>query len=469
MRNLVPSSFLLLFVSCSGAEVGEPVAAAPAKEDAVQRAPAPPPAAVDPVKQKALDDAAAAIQADIEKLRGERFLQSVPVKLADKATLVEYLKQREAMETSPERERFKEESSKLLGLVPATMDVKAATHAFLQSQVGGFYDPPTKSFYVMDSFDGELARVIMAHEFVHALDDQLYDLDGIAERLGQDTDALLAFWSVCEGSGTYTMTQWMFANAASIDREALIEFQKLGSNGMEDLPPMIWKPMLAAYTCGQTFVGKGVPKKKGKKDAGEGTAAEAAPAPTYSAQLARAFREPPRSTEQILHPEKYWSEEQRDEPQRVVFDARTLPAGWMVLGEDTLGEIALALLTTPLAERKGIDPDNLFALANLTYTNKAAKGWDGDRLILLGRGDDRLLQLVTVWDTEEDAKEFEVAVGGVLPLAEPAASAAALVPVRKSVGVPPGRPNAVVVDLAWARDPRSLPTSTGSPVGWSVE
>lgn len=435
--------------------------------------------AADPAKQKALDDVAAAIQADIERLRGEKFKHAVPVKLADKATLLEYLKAREALETKPEREAFKEECAKLLGLVPATMDVKAATHAFLESQVGGFYDPPTKTFHVMDSFDGELARVIMSHEFVHALDDQLYDLDGTAKKLGEDSDQLLAFWSLCEGSGTYTMQQWVIANAAKLDLGSLMKYQQIGVAGMEDLPPMIWKPMLAAYTCGQVFVDKSTPKKKRAKDAPKAGATEAGaatppappgtPAPTYSSQLAQAFRTPPRSTEQVLHPEKYWDPEQKDEPKRIAFDTRALPAGWRVLGEDTLGELGLALLTTPLSERKGIDANNLQALQKLTYTDEASKGWGGDRVILLGRGEDRLLQLATVWDTEADAQEFRAAVEGVLPLADGASNAARLVPVRKSVAARAGVPQSVVIELAWARDPKSLPEAAASGLPWSVK
>lgn len=361
---------------------------------------------------KVVEAAAAQIQADIEALRGEKFTQPVPVKVADKETLVKYLREREALDTTPERLRFEEECAKLLGLVPPEMDLRKKRHAFFEAQIGGFYDPPTKTFYVMDTFGGELARVIMSHEFVHALDDQLYDLDGTSKKLGQDSDGLLAFWAVCEGSGTHTMTEWMVSNAAKLDMSALLEFQKLGMAGMEDLPPYVWKPALAAYTCGQIFVEKSKPKKQKKaKDAADEPPAP--PPPSYSAQLARAFREPPRSTEQVLHPEKYWDPAQKDEPRKITFDTTKVPAGWKVLGEDTLGEFALALLTTPIAERKGIDPNNLMALAGLQYTNTAAKGWGGDRMLLLGRGDDRLLQLVTVWDTQADADEFQAALGSV--------------------------------------------------------
>lgn len=389
--------------------------------------------AIDPAKQKALEESAAAIQADIEKLRGERFKHPVPVKLADKATLLDYLAKREALETSPEREAFKEQCAKVLGLVPASLDLKKATHQFLESQVGGFYDPPTKTFYIMESFGGDLGRVIMSHELVHALDDQLYDLDGTAKRLGEDSDALLAFWSVCEGSGTRTMTQWMMGNMTKLDPTSLIEFQKMGLTGMEDLPPYVWKPMLAAYTCGQTFVEKSTPKKPSKKSAakpasaetpkdgaqdapakGEAAGKDEAPAPTYAEQLSKAFRAPPRSTEQVLHPEKYWEADKADEPRRIVFDTAKLPAGWTVLGEDTLGELGLALLTTPIAERKGIDPDNLMALATLSYTGTASKGWGGDRLVLLANGASRLLVLATVWDTEKDADEFRAAIGPIV-------------------------------------------------------
>lgn len=429
--------------------------------------------AIDPAKQAALEASAAAIQADIEKLRGESFKQKVPVKLADKATLLDYLAKREALETSPEREAFKEQCAKLLGLVPASLDLKKATHQFLESQVGGFYDPPTKTFYIMDTFDGDLGRVIMSHELVHALDDQLYDLDGTAKKLGEDSDQTLAYWSVCEGSGTRTMTQWMMGNATKLDPASLMEFQKMGMAGMEDLPPFVWKPMLAAYTCGQTFVEKSTPKTKKpkapKKDANgdkpldasapKEAAKDEAPAPTYSQQLAKAFRSPPRSTEQVLHPEKYWDEGQKDEPRRIAFDVTKLPAGWKVLGEDTLGEIGLALLTTPLAERKGIDANNLMALATLSYTGVASKGWGGDRLVLLGNGESRMLVLATVWDTEKDADEFRAAI-------EPIVAAQSFTgtwkkTVRAVLPRDEAKKDAVVLQLGWSANDDGVEKTVG--------
>jgi hypothetical protein len=80
-----------------------------------------------------------------------------------------------------------------------------------------------------------------------------------------------------------------------------------------------------------------------------------------------------------------------------------------------MGELYLALLTTPPADRKGA---TMLSLAMAKYTNKSAEGWGGDRLVLLGRGEERWVQLVTVWDTAKDADEFAQSLNnpGAIPL-----------------------------------------------------
>jgi hypothetical protein len=46
-----------------------------------------------------------------------------------------------------------------------------------------------------------LTKITLAHELDHALDDQLFDIDGTLKKIGEDTDAQLAFHAVVEGSG----------------------------------------------------------------------------------------------------------------------------------------------------------------------------------------------------------------------------------------------------------------------------
>jgi hypothetical protein len=129
------------------------------------------------------------------------------------------------------------------------------------------------------------------------------------------------------------------------------------------------------------------------------------------ADVQATFASPPRSSEQILHPKKYWDGAKRDDPIRVSIDTAKLPADWSVTGVDTLGELYLALLTTPIKKRTGLDLKNPMSVLGVEYTNRAAEGWGGDRLVLMRRGEDAMLQLVTAWDTEADADEFAAALG----------------------------------------------------------
>lgn len=242
----------------------------------------------------------------------------------------------------------------------------------------------------METFTGGVAKIILAHELTHALDDQHYDIDGTLAKLGGESDAELAFQAVVEGSGTAAMNTWYMGHAKDVSMSDLAKAQGMGADALKDAPPYLWKPLIAVYLQGAGFLAvAGKPQTEA---------------------VAVSFKSPPRSMEQILHPEKYWNEAKRDEPVRVRFDLGSVPAGWTVLGEDTLGEMMIGLVTTPRKDRKGLDPSNAFAILGLKYTTTESRGWGGDRALLLGRGDDRMLYVATVWDTPKDAAEFATSV-----------------------------------------------------------
>ena len=118
----------------------------------------------------------------------------------------------------------------------------------------------------------------------------------------------------------------------------------------------------------------------------------------------RAFDSGPLSSEQIIHPEKYWEPEQRDDPRPVRIDGAgsILGGKWTLRGSGVLGEINIALMT---GSDTSIDISNPMAILG-DWTNDAAQGWDGDRWELWSRGDAEIVLLNTIWDSEEDAKEF---------------------------------------------------------------
>ncbi|MCC6740974.1 MAG: hypothetical protein IT452_18185 [Planctomycetia bacterium] len=121
--------------------------------------------------------------------------------------------------------------------------------------------------------------------------------------------------------------------------------------------------------------------------------------------------DPPSSSEQILHPEKYFVD--RDTPSRVELAPLGIPrdaASFGFVAGGSLGEAMLlqSLLNAAGRGRQGLDAGPARA---------AATGWDGDAWQVYASRDGSLaLAWITAWDSPEDAREF----------AEAAAAAGAL-------------------------------------------
>lgn len=355
-----------------------------------------------PWTQAELERVSAEIKAEVETLRGLSFKRPVKVELADKKGFLAYARKRQEISMTPGRVERDELAAKLLGLIPRDMDLMAALETFLEDQVGGFYDPSSDTFFLMDSFTGPVAKVILAHELTHALDDQHFDIDGKLKALGERSDAELAFQAVVEGSGTSAMNQWTVKHLSEMATADLTQASAIGSEALADAPAYLWKPLIAVYLRGEGFLvrnaGLNLMMKPAKVD-----------------DVRRAFEDPPRSTEQVLHPEKYWDAAKRDDPVEVDLAVESLEGGWRLVGEDTLGELLLAIVATPHGKRGGLDAKDPRSILGVEYTNEAAQGWGGDRVAVLAKGDERCLALVTVWDSAEDARQFDAAARASLP------------------------------------------------------
>ena len=367
---------------------------------------APSPKADDKWTQEELEVETAKIQREIEELRGQKFSSPVKVLVTDEKGLVDYAKARIGKTETEATLHADEMALKLLGLMGSDKDYLETTFELLEGQVGGFYDPQTDTFYLMDRFTGGLARIILSHELTHALDDQLYDIDGTLEKIAGTTDAELAYHAVVEGSGLGTMNQWMKAHKDQWTMEDLLGAQDL-SGGLDKAPAALWKPLLGSYWLGVSFLKKTEKWRSVQMSMG---------VPEVDS-VKTGFARPPRSTEQVLHPDKYWVEDSADEPLSVgvTVAESTLPEGWRVTGRDTLGELYLALISTPASVRDSVNPADPAAALKVQFTNDAATGWGGDSLVLLEKGRASYLHLVTAWDSEKDAAEFEAQMTAVLP------------------------------------------------------
>ena len=346
----------------------------------------------DEITQEELDELVSGIQVQIEELRGQVFKHPVPASVIDRAGFLAFAKKELAEDTTPEELAADEQVAKLFGLVPPDMDLMAQSLELLEEQVGGFYDPEKDEFFLMSSFTGGLAKIILAHELTHALDDQYQDLDAEMKARRANRDAAFAYQAVVEGSATVLMNRWTMQHLGDLSMKDLAASGDMGMEVMGRTPPFVWKPLLGSYMKGAAFLNRTESVKTGNMGA----------PPLEDVQ--RAFAEPPLSSEQVLHPEKYWDPEKRDDPIAIRFHGDGLAAGWTVLGEDTMGEMGLAMVVEPLKKRKGLKGQlgALFA----QYTNRAAEGWGGDRYVLLGKGGARVLCSVSTWDSEKEAKEF---------------------------------------------------------------
>jgi hypothetical protein len=353
---------------------------------------------------------------EVEALRGWSFKQPIRKELTTVAQMRQYLEQQADKSVPPGRMRLSQAFLRTIGLIPPDADLKKTWMGLLESQVGGFYVPETKTMHLVarDGLPPFVERIMLAHELTHALDDQYVDLQGLTKARADTTEDLdLTSEAVVEGSATALMMQYAARAmmAGRIDQDALQQYAKQESERSQVFldAPRYFSAMLGSYICGTQFLARGqlLALMLAPDDKAVGEA------------LLAARKDMPRSTEQILHPDKYWNAATRDEP-IVIDDAAAekwlrQPGRWVV-HTDTVGEMLIAILTSA----RGASATLTALQSSEAWTNAAASGWGGDRFYLVASGDTAdgarttLNNLkgawVTAWDTPKDRDEFLAAL-----------------------------------------------------------
>ena len=118
------------------------------------------------------------------------------------------LVQRISRSDYPERQRrIDDEGLKLLGLLRPSADLGAAIDSVDEEQVLGFYDDRSRRLVVIrePGATRPLLEVTLAHELVHALEDQRFGLDSGE---GLPDDSVLAEAALAEGTATALMVDY---------------------------------------------------------------------------------------------------------------------------------------------------------------------------------------------------------------------------------------------------------------------
>ena len=314
------------------------------------------------------------------------------------------MKRQFEIEYTAEELKLMDGSYKVMGLVPPSLNVNDTMTKLLTEEVGGFYDPRTKAmvlvreddrksepgffgrlFGAKPAFDKEEQKITLAHELTHALQDQHYGLQAMQEAIEKDDDMLMAFSALVEGDATLVMFGEMGRQEGDIQRmtemdprtaEFMFGLMKMalpfaGGKTYRNAPPIFRDGLIFPYFQGMVFNLN--LSRKGGFD-----------------RIHQAYQSPPVSTEQILHPEKYFGE--RDDPMAISIPdaASLLPAPWKHLGGNCLGEFQISIL-----------------LKQIPGGAEAARGWDGDRYEVY-EGDAGRLAMVwySTWDSLGDAAQF---------------------------------------------------------------
>lgn len=351
--------------------------------------------------QATLDAKMAEILPRLEKIRGWSFKEPVRAGVQSVEEFMIFANQSFEEEYGAERYAGMMTSAFLLGMVPGEDQMEEIMEKMLKASVGGYYDPKTRHFWIMSSFSqGPMADLIMAHELQHALDDQIYPLEPLLAATLGNSDQQFAARCVVEGSATSAMNLYMVEAMRNdwLPPGDLLSADMITQqlNGIADAPVALLASLLLPYIEGNAFLLRG------------GSILDGATRAPPEADLVRAFTAPPVSSEQVLHPEKYWDPEQLDLPRPVIVPDRSaaLGAGWRSVDEDTLGEIGCALIAV---ERLPGPIELQFGAMGLR--NPASAGWGGDRYRTYRHEDGgRILHARLEWDTEADAVEFLTAL-----------------------------------------------------------
>jgi hypothetical protein len=364
------------------------------------------------LSQSQLDQMNVEISAQISELRGWPLKNPVICRVTDVPHMTRAIRAEMKKDYPGPLLQHKQAFLKMIGALPPNSDIEKDTIRFVQSGVAGFYIPREKTLYVRKDFSNFLRRIILAHELVHAIDDQYLDLQGIMDRIGTNEDAGFAAMAVLEGSAREIEQAYM---ADEFDRIGFLG----GIGVMVELLPMLMIEMvspwsqsnqmasmpryylttLARYTQGTRFLRYGVKTRQ-------------EPIEDLLKQLAKKM---PPTSKMILHPDLYWHPDRQIAPTRIQDSAVEKILAKVKLKsihKDTVGELLCALVTTPghygMTLEQMIDDDDM---AN-PWTNKAATGWGSDRFFLIEPAQDSKTFRgiwITTWDKQSDRTEFESA------------------------------------------------------------
>jgi hypothetical protein len=321
-----------------------------------------------------LDEQIDQIIENVIEMRGLELLEDLELTFMTREELTEF------MEENVEIEQHEIDRDWLLRLIPdPDADIEQKLIDVQAADVAGFYDAETGQTVVVSEGDELTAaeQTILAHEIVHALQDQHYDLTRL-ETL--ESDAAMAFLSMLEGDAVISQERYA---ETYLDEDQQMEYQQEMMAAQQDeatmeammaIPSYYLETFVFPYIAGPEFMSHVLEDDLSAMD--------------------EFIENPPTSTHQVLNGQSYLAGEIDDpvevEPQDI--DER-LDDSWEIAYDDTFGAFNLFMI---LFENNAPDP------------GVAISGWSGDWLeVYVSDQDQTLVALSTTWEDEDQAVAYE--------------------------------------------------------------
>ena len=286
---------------------------------------------------------------------------------------------------SRRRQRIEEGLLVMLGLLPPGVRLREILGEALTEEVAGYYLPRTDTMALIRGagFGALASEVTLAHELTHALEHHHFGIEPEEESFFVE-DRAVGLTALREGSATVAMVDYVALTRGAggdlpqeLRAQVLEQFERIGLPSSTGLPRYVRESLVFPYAAGGRFVNR--IQSRGGWEAVDRALGD----------------DPPLSSEQIMHPEKYEADER---PARVRLPglAAELPERARRLVRGDLGEFDTAPFLRDANGRR--------------RSEEAAAGWGGSALELwrLPRGDD-VLVMAWAWDTSRDAREFAAA------------------------------------------------------------
>lgn len=262
-----------------------------------------------------------------------------------------------------------------LGFIGEDEDINEIYSGFISEQVLGTYDPATKQLVVISTNTDEWGatdKTTFVHETVHALQDQNFDIMSVyGDEQTLTDDRFYASRSLIEGDASMAEVIYIVEN--DLLDQILEEYESSELPSTDDIPFFLMETMTFYYDEGAMFVMN--IWQEGGWDA-----------------VNAAWENPPTTSEQIIHPEKY-AEGEGAIPVAIGDPQPLFGDDWRIIEDNEWGELG----TRVFLENGG---------ASSNAASDAAEGWGGDGVYVITNDEETAMVWTSAWDSEDEASEF---------------------------------------------------------------